>query len=316
MGFNDVSIGMEIRVGLSREQWAYELTSMIMFKKFIDFAKSSFTGTKKTQPEILVNPEFSPKNNHNNPEPAPQSPTSIPEYSIDLDTLYREISLEAGMLHIAHSISKLQPNEYNAATQQWLQTSNFQIVGATAISAKRQRDYTQAIAIFNELAQECPHYHQIHRSVMKVLAASGQIDAALRAAQLWCVAIIPEKALRLSAIHPQPTAINGTETNQRLHYLAGWAIAEQKSMYHLGSLHMIAEQELSPQEKEAYILTLQGQQKKALHPPKAAIQRGQHIAQTLPWRRLTPVIETQIWQHLRDLSWQQGKRLTHKSKAA
>ena len=160
-------------------------------------------------------------------------------------------------------------------TQDWIQTSDFQTVGATAISAKRQGDYTQAIAIFNELAQGCPHYHQVHRSAMKVLAASDQINAALRAAQLWCVAIIPEKALHLSAVHPKPTTINGPDHNQRLHYLAGWAIAEQKSMYHLGSLHMIAHQDLSPQEKEAYILTLQGQQKKALHPPKAAIQKRQ-----------------------------------------
>ena len=286
-----------------------------MFKKLIDFAKSSFTGTKKTQPEILVNPEFSPRTNPTNKGHSSQELTPIIE-NIGLDRLYRELSLEAGMLHIAHSISKLQPNEYTAATQDWIQTSDFQAVGATAISAKRQGDYTQAIAIFNELTQDCLHYHQIHRSVMKVLAASGQIDAALRAAQLWCVAIIPEKALHLSAIHPQSITIDGPKNNQRLHYLAGWAIAEQKSMYHLGSLYMIAKQDLSPQEKESYILTLQGHQKKALHSPKEAIQKGRSIAQTLPWKCLTPVMETQIWQHLRYLSWQQEQQLPQKSKAA
>ena len=110
-----------------------------------------------------------------------------------LDDLYQTLSLEAGMVYIADALAQLNADTYIPSTDQWLKQSNFQTLGMAAIASKRQGHYGDAMMIFNELAQQCPYYYQIHSSTMKVLAASGRVDAALRAAQLWCIAIIPEK---------------------------------------------------------------------------------------------------------------------------
>lgn len=229
-----------------------------------------------------------------------------------LQMLYQTTSLEEGMLCIAESLTSFNPQTYLDAMQQWSQASQLQSLGAIAITAKRQGDYSKAMNIFNDLAHDGLYSSQIHHSTMKVLGASGQIATARRALQLWCVAIIPEKVFRLVARDTQATRSNTNQGVEQLDYLAGWAIADEKSMYHLGSLQMISNNELAPHVQEAYVLTLQGKKQRLLHDPKIAVQRGKELAQTLPWRSLTPVMNTEIWQHLLTVSCQKAQELNHR----
>ena len=238
------------------------------------------------------------------------------DQSLDLTTLYRSMTLSQSMLYIAESLAVFNPKTYIQTTENWLHDSDFQTLGAIAITAKRQGDYAKAIAIFDDLAQGCPYYYQIHHSSMKILGASGDLEAAFRALQLWCVATIPEKTFRFNFSKSQRAEISDSRNVAQLPYLAGWAIAESKSMYHLGSLHMILSGELATDAADAYTRSLQGKKQQALHNPKHAIQRGKDIAQDLPWDSLISVMHTEMWQQLLAQSWQQAQTVEQRHNAA
>ena len=233
-----------------------------------------------------------------------------------LETLYRAMTVSQGMLYIAQSFANCNEKTYLSVIEKWLHESDFQTLGAIAITAKRQGNYPKAMSVFNDLAQGCPYYYQIHHSTMKILGASGDLEAALQALKLWCVATIPDKVLRLTALNNQPTNISTSILIERLSCLAGWAIADTKSMYHLGSLQLIVSDELPADAKNAYILSLQGKKQQALHPPKIAIQRGKEVAQSLPWDALIPVMDTELWQGLVWRSQQQAQNLEQRRRAA
>lgn len=246
----------------------------------------------------------------------PHQTLSVPT---SLDDLYQTLSLEAGMIYIADTLANSGVDTYVSDTDLWLKQSNFQTLGTSAIASKRQGHYGDAMMIFNELAQQCPYYYQIHSSAMKILAASGNVDAALRAAQLWCIAIIPEKVLRLGRdnIHePWKTQHNPQVLQEQMSYLAGWAIADSKVMYHLGSLHMLTSGEFTPATQEAYLATLQGKSKQALHNPKEAVRKGKEVAQDLPWGCLLPVMETELWQTIFHRSTQHAQKIMQERSAA
>ena len=235
--------------------------------------------------------------------------------AISLETLYSSMSLEQGMLHVATSAAQHSPSRYVQLMDQWGQEQDFASKGAIAVAAKRRGDYGEAMDMFNLLAQTCPHFFQIHNSTMKVLGAAGDVEQAFRALQLWCVAVIPEKALRQTS-SPLSISDSAMEQDWQFSHLAGWAIAMSKSMYHLGSLKLILSGELDPNVRQAYLSSLRGKNDKPLHDPKKAVAYGKSEAMALPWQSLQPIADSELWQRLLHQSTELAMNLNQHRSAA
>lgn len=211
-----------------------------------------------------------------------------------LEKLYSELSLEEGMIFLADSISRHEPNSFLKEQELWKTTSSYVDKEYAGIQLKRQGKFGHAMSIYDGIFVENPHFRMLHWAAFKTLASAGRVQEALRAIQLWCVCIIPEYGLR-NTIAPFQRKEDARGINQ----FAVWATLDFGAASHIGGAYMVNTGKMSGKDSVAYLTGFAGRAQSVSHDEGRAAEIGVNLIYNMPWYVLHHHIENSaIWRHL------------------